>query len=139
MDNIETGLKAQPNGITENSKSSLEKLQERQEMVRGEILKFYISSRREIPEPVMMDAEVSIAVDDWRDIPGDILSEVCAEARRQSRGFLPANSLVLGAWDQWRAQQEKEIREEKMMVRISESSPAKKTPEEIAFAEQFFS
>jgi hypothetical protein len=122
---------------TKNSRSSLEKLQARQELVRGEVLKFYISFRREIPEATMMDAEVSVAMEDWQDIPSIRLPEVCAEARKQAQGFIPSNSAVITAWAQIRHAEIRAARESDAAAAAATITP-KRTQEEVEFIESFF-
>lgn len=125
------------NEITESSPSSLGKLQARQELVRGEVLKFYISFRREIPEAAMMDAEVSVAMEDWEDIPSSRLAEVCGEARRRAPGFIPSNASVLTTWASIRHQENKARREADAAESLAAVSP-KRTEEEKQYIESFF-
>ncbi len=126
-----------PSEMVESSKSSLEKLQERQELVRGEVLKFYISCRREIPEASMMDAEVSVAMEDWQDIPSGRLSEICGEARRRGQGFLPANSLVIDLWAEIWHKEIKAARDRDFQDSLRAVTP-QRTEQEKKFIEDFF-
>lgn len=85
----------------------------------------------------MMDAEVSVAMEDWQDVPSSRLPEVCAEARRGAQGFIPSNSLVIDTWARIRHQEIKAAREADSRAAMQAVTP-ERTPEEIAYIESFF-
>jgi hypothetical protein len=59
----------------------------------------------------MMDAEVSVAMEDWQGIPSPRLPEVCAEARKRAEGYIPSNNLVITTWADIRYQEIKRARD----------------------------
>jgi hypothetical protein len=99
-------------------------------------MKFYLSSRKPAPETEIMDAQVGVAMDDWGDIPTHEIATSCTEARKQSDGFLPPNSLVVNVWTQERNRRDRIERERQL--RIKSSPIPDKTPEEKAAIDAFF-
>jgi hypothetical protein len=101
-------------------------------------MKFYLSCRKPMPEPEIMDAEVGVALEDWDGIPTHELPEVCAEARRGANGFPPSNSAVVDAWQEVREKRRRVERDRELYERTNQLPPPPKTPEEIEEINRFF-
>lgn len=87
----------------ENSKQTSE-LVARREMVKNQIISFYLSARRDQPNQNMMEIEINLAVSDWEEIPSEHLLEICTEARRSSGSFLASNGSVVTLWRERQAE-----------------------------------
>lgn len=101
-------------------------------------MKFYLSCRKPMPEPEIMDAEVGVALEDWEGIPTHELAGACAEARRRANGFPPSNSLVVDAWQEERERRARAERDKALYLRATEPPPKPLTEEEKAEMEKFW-
>lgn len=70
----------------------------RRELIRRQLVSFYLSCRREQPEPEMLDIEIDLALQDWEEIPTNSIQEIAAEARKQAGEFMPSNGLMAKIW-----------------------------------------
>lgn len=70
----------------------------RRELIRRILVSFYLSCRREQPEPEMLDIEIDLAMQDWEEIPTGSIQEIAAEARKQAGEFMPSNGLMAKIW-----------------------------------------
>ena len=77
---------------------SLRQIQRRQKVLRQEIVKLYVSGRREIPSDETLDVEVGLSMAELKDIPLSRLPECFQEAKIQAGGFIPSNGLVGKVW-----------------------------------------
>jgi hypothetical protein len=102
-------------------------------------MKFYLSCRKPMPEPEIVDAEVGVALEDWEGIPTHELPGVCTDARRRANGFPPPNSLVVDAWVEERDRRLRVERDRELYERASEPPPPPLTAEQKAEMDQFFS
>ena len=116
----------------ENGKSSkpISDFTERREMVKNQIISFYLSARREMPVGNMLDIEVNLALSDWEEIPSDHLLEVCTLARKSSGSFLASNGSVVAIWREIKA----ELRRPKNEVFVPLPAPERTEEEKEATA-----
>ena len=88
----------------------------RRDLIRRQVVSFYLSCRREQPEPEMLDIEVDLACKDWEEIPTAQIVAVAAEARKQAGEFMPTNGLMAKIWRELKGQRmdeaQRAIREE---------------------------
>jgi hypothetical protein len=101
-------------------------------------MKFYLSCRKPMPEPEIMDAEVGVAMEDWEGVPTHELPEVCAEARRRAGGFPPSNSTVIEAWQEVKDKRRRQERDQDLYERPRTPPTPPKTAEELAELNRFF-
>jgi hypothetical protein len=70
----------------------------RREIIRRQLVSFYLSCRRAQPEADMLEIEADLASHDWEEIPTGRIVEVAAEARKQAGEFMPSNGLMAKIW-----------------------------------------
>lgn len=93
-----------PNNLNQASKGTLDyssnmsEKSDRKQAIKAQIVLFYLSSRRPLPESEALEAEVNLAVSDWEEIPSEHILEVCAQARKSSGAFMASNGLVVELW-----------------------------------------
>lgn len=119
-------------GTPDYSNNTWEK--SRREVIKTQIMGFYISSRRPMPEPGVLEAEVDLAQIDWEEIPSEHLLDVCAQARKSSGAFLASNGSVVEVWRAIKA----ELRRPKNEFFIAPPKPPEPTEEEIAKTKEMF-
>ncbi len=77
---------------------SLQQIRKRQTVLRQEIIKLYVSGRREIPNDETLDVEVGLAMGELKEIPLTRLGDCFQEAKIQAGGFMPSNGLIGKVW-----------------------------------------
>ena len=110
---------------TPDYSSSMSERSDRQQAIKAQIVLFYLSSRRNLPESEALEAEVNLAMTDWEEIPSEHLLAVCAQARKSSGAFLASNGSVVAIW-----------RENQAELRRPKSKPFKAIPKPEATPEE---
>ena len=132
---ILAGMNLRHNEITESSGQTLD-WTHRRELIRRQLVSFYLSCRREQPEPEMLDIEIDLAMQDWEEIPTGRIVEIAAEARKQAGEFMPSNGLMAKIWREKlgdkREEALKAIRNENTAKYLAPPSKDLPTPEERA-------
>lgn len=127
------GLNLQPSETKESYSQTLG-LENRREIIRRQIIAFYLGMRREQPEPVSLEIEVDLAFQDWEEIPTAVIPMVAREARKQAGEFMPSNGLMAKIWRESQSDKHesaaKAIRDENTRKYLS-APVIQRTPEEI--------
>ncbi len=123
----------QPRKETSESSRRTSELMGRVEVIRRQIVSFYLAARREQPEPETVDIEVSLAMTDWEEIPTHEIERVCAEARKQSGDFVPGNGVVSRVW---REMKESARADAMKSIRMENTARYLAPPSEVATPEE---
>jgi len=133
MGNILKNMNQRPSETKESSSPTSGSM-DRREVIRRQLVSFYLSCRREQPEAAMLDIETDLAMQDWEEIPTDQIQAVAKEARKQSGEFMPSNGLMAKIWREYKGDRHesaaKAMRDENTR-RYLAAPVIKRTPEEI--------
>lgn len=120
------------NPLTNGKKTDGERpLDLRREVIRRELISFYLGCRREVSSPEILDTEIDLAMRDWEEIPTNRISECCAQAVKDAQGFMPTNGGVCKVWREWEAEDRRP-----RVQPFRALPPVKRTPEEIKQIEE---
>ena len=101
-------------------------LDSRREVIRRQIMAFYLGCRRDVSSPEILETEIDLAMRDWEDIPTDKIEPCCRQAVKDAQGFMPTNGGVVKVWEDGIA----ESRRPKVQPFVA-LPPVRRTPEEI--------
>lgn len=96
MGNILNNLNLHTNGKRTDGVTPLDS--SRREIIRRQLMAFYLGCRREVSSPELLEMEIDLAMRDWEEIPTSQIDSVCTEAVKAAGEFMPANGLIAKVW-----------------------------------------